>query len=146
MLMGRLAQGLPTVIYADMAYLPYKGVPEDAHFGQHAMVVYGVDEDAHTVYISDRARRGLTVTVEELKRARASEFPPWPPQHALFDIRLPQKLEVTPEIVREALGKCVKGMLNPPSATWGCPASRSGQSLSRNGPGCSQARISGWSS
>ena len=119
MLMDRLAQGLPTVIYADMAYLPYMGVPEEAHFGQHVIVVYGVDEDADTVYISDRARRGVTVTVEKLKRARASEFPPWPPQHALFDIQLPVHLEITPKIVREALGECVKGMLNPPISNFG---------------------------
>lgn len=86
----KLAAGEPAVLYADMAYLPYMGVPEDAHFGQHVFVVYGVDEDEDVVYISDRGERGVTVTVEELKRARGSRFPPWPPQHAIFDFQLPK--------------------------------------------------------
>ncbi len=113
-LLEKLASKTPAVIYADMAYLPYMGVPEDAHFGQHVFVVYGVDEDADTVYISDRAKRGVTVTVDELKRARASKFPPWPPQHAIFDFSLPSQLTITQNMVREALHQTVEGMRNPP--------------------------------
>ena len=113
-LLEKLASKTPAVIYADMAYLPYMGVPEDAHFGQHVFVVYGVDEADDLVYISDRANRGVTVTVDELKRARASKFPPWPPQHALFDFDLPSKLTISQKMVREALHQTVEGMLNPP--------------------------------
>jgi hypothetical protein len=113
-LLEKLASKEPTVIYADMAYLPYMGVPEDAHFGQHVFVVYGVDEDADSVYISDRAKRGVTVTIDELKRARASKFPPWPPQHAIFDIGLPSSLSISQKMVREALNQTVEGMMNPP--------------------------------
>ena len=113
-LLEKLSSKVPAVIYADMAYLPYMGVPEDAHFGQHVFVIYGVDEDADIVYISDRAKRGVTVTVNELKRARASKFPPWPPQHAIFDIDLPSQLTITQKMVREALHQTVQGMMNPP--------------------------------
>ncbi|MFX1475436.1 MAG: BtrH N-terminal domain-containing protein [Promethearchaeota archaeon] len=113
-LVEKLATKEPVVIYADMAYLPYMGVPEDAHFGQHVFVVYGVDEEADIVYISDRGQRGVTVRVDELKQARGSKFPPWPPQHAIFDFVLPQKFQVTSKTVKEALRVCIEGMLNPP--------------------------------
>ncbi|MFX1300731.1 MAG: BtrH N-terminal domain-containing protein [Promethearchaeota archaeon] len=113
-LLDKLASNQPAVLYGDMAYLPYMGVPEDAHFGQHVFVVYGVDEVADVVYISDRGQHGVSVTVEELKRARASKFPPWPPQHAIFDFHLPSKLTITYKMVLEALHFTVDTMMNPP--------------------------------
>ncbi|MFX0168573.1 MAG: BtrH N-terminal domain-containing protein [Candidatus Hodarchaeota archaeon] len=113
-LLEKLEAQQPVVIYADIACLPYTGVPEDAHFGQHALVVYGVDEGANTVYISDRGQRGVTVTVDELKRARASKYPPWPPQHAIFEFSLPKALEISKEKVVDALTTTVDKMLNPP--------------------------------
>ncbi len=112
-LMEKLAQNEPAVIYADMAFLPYMGVGEDAHFGQHVFVVYGVDEQEDVVYISDRALREITVTVDELKKARASKFPPWPPQHAIFNFHLPKKLVITKDMVIEAMQQTVERMLNP---------------------------------
>ena len=113
-LLEELQAQQPVVIYADMAYLPYTGVPEDAHFGQHAFVVYGIDEETHTVFISDRGKREVTVTIEELQRARASKFPPWPPQHALFDFEFPATLEITCEGIMDALNATVNGMINVP--------------------------------
>jgi len=38
-----LRAGKPTVIYGDMVYLPYLAIPEVAHFGGHAIVVFGLD-------------------------------------------------------------------------------------------------------
>lgn len=119
MLMERLAASQPTVIYADMAYLPYMGVPEEAHFGQHVIVIYGIDEEADLVKISDRGKRGVTINVNDLKMARGSKFPPWPPQHALFDIQLPKRLQIGPKVVRQALRECVNGMVNPPISNLG---------------------------
>jgi len=113
-LLEKLESKEPAVLYGDMAYLPYMGVPENAHFGQHVFVVYGVDEAADVVYISDRGKRGVTVTVDELKRARASKFPPWPPQHAIFDFHLPSQLTITQKMVQEALHFTVDTMTNPP--------------------------------
>lgn len=118
-LMQKLANNEPTVLYADMAYLPYMGVPEDAHFGQHVFVVYGVDERENRVFISDRGQHGVTVTVDELKQARASKFPPWPPQHATFDITLPDQFKVTIKNLKEALKVCINGMVNPPLKNFG---------------------------
>lgn len=118
-LLDKLQAQQPVVLYADMAYLPYTGVPEAAHFGQHAFVVYGIDEEADKVFISDRGKRGVTVKVDELKRARASKFPPWPPQNALFDFEFPAKLEITREMIIEAITATVDGMLNAPIRNFG---------------------------
>jgi len=114
LLIEKLTNNEPTVVYADMAYLPYMGVPEDAHFGQHVFVIYGIDEDEDTVYISDRGQKGVTVSIEDLKKARGSKFPPWPPQHASFDFTLPKELNITKETIKEALQQCIDTMLNPP--------------------------------
>ena len=38
-----LQAGEPAIVYGDMAYLPYFAVPEVAHFGGHAFVVFGLD-------------------------------------------------------------------------------------------------------
>jgi hypothetical protein len=113
-LLEKLKAQQPAAIYADMAYLPYTGVPEDAHFGQHAFVVYGIDEATDTIFISDRGQHCVTVTVDDLKRARASKFPPWQPQHALFDFEFPAKLEITRDKTIEALTATVNGMLDAP--------------------------------
>ncbi len=118
-LLEKLSEHKPVVIYADMAYLPYMGFPEDAHFGQHVFVVYGIDEEADRVYISDRGQRGVTITIEELKQAQASKFPPWPPQHAIFDFGLPKRLKISAKTVRDALESTVDGMLNPPIHNFG---------------------------
>jgi len=118
-LVERLAAGQPTVIYCDMAYLPYMGIAEGAHFGQHVIVVCGIDEDEDLVYISDRCRRGVTVTVADLRKARGSKFPPFPAQNVLFDVRLPRRLEITRKAVRQALQGCVDGLVNPPISNFG---------------------------
>ncbi|MFX1565368.1 MAG: BtrH N-terminal domain-containing protein [Promethearchaeota archaeon] len=113
-LLDTLANHEPAIIYADMAYLPYMGVAEDAHFGQHVFVVYGIDEAANIVYISDRAKQGVTVKVEALRQARASKFPPWPPQHAIFEFEYPEQLTIERNMVLEAMRQTVDGMINPP--------------------------------
>ena len=46
-----LRAGEPAVVYGDMAYLPYFALPEGAHFGGHAFVVYSLDEENDKVNI-----------------------------------------------------------------------------------------------
>ncbi len=62
----------PTICYGDMAYLPYFALPEVAHFGGHAFVVFGLDEDQDTVYISDRGKKPFTIIIDNLEKARGS--------------------------------------------------------------------------
>jgi hypothetical protein len=58
-LKAMLRNGEPAVAYGDIAYLPYFAVPEMAHFGGHAFVVFGLDEDKDEVYIYDQVQNSL---------------------------------------------------------------------------------------
>lgn len=118
-LKGMLRSGEPVYTYVDMAYLPYLALPGDAHFGAHTVVVYGIDEGEDTVYISDRGQGPVTVTVEDLKNARSSKYPPFPPQNKLLQIEYPQKLKDPKEGITDAIRECCYAMLNPPISNFG---------------------------
>lgn len=118
-LMEMLHAGEPVYTYVDMAYLPYMALPGDAHFGAHTIVVYGVDEENDCVYISDRGQGPVYVTVEELKNARSSKFPPFPPQNKILVIEYPQQLKGLKEGITDALKECCYAMINPPISNFG---------------------------
>ena len=109
-----LGEGEPAFVFVDMAYLPYMAIPEKAHFGGHAVVVFGLDEEEATVYISDRGKKPVTVSIEDLKRARSSKFPPFPPKNKLLKIKYPSKIENLEKGIRESIGECCTNMLRPP--------------------------------
>lgn len=68
-LIATLEGGHPALVWVDMFSLPYNLLPYDAGmWGMVPIVVYGVEGD--TVSIADRAQQPLTVTVDELTKAR----------------------------------------------------------------------------
>ena len=87
-----LRSGEPAVVYGDMAYLPYLAIPEVAHFGGHAFVVFGLDEDRDEAYIYDRGKNPVIVTLTDLEKARGSKSPPFPPKHRLLKIEYPSQI------------------------------------------------------
>ena len=109
-----LRDGEPVYIFADMAYLPYMAIPEAGHFGGHTVVVYGIDEAGDKAYISDRGKGAVTVTIEDLKKARDSKFPPFPPKNKMLGIKYPSEVRSLEEGIGEAIGNCCSNMLNPP--------------------------------
>jgi hypothetical protein len=109
-----LQSGDPVYVYMDMAYLPYMALPEDVHFGAHTVVVYGIDEITNTVYVSDRGRGPVTVTIDNLKNARNSKIPPFPPRNKILEIEYPETVQITKEGVAKAIRECCHAMLNPP--------------------------------
>ena len=109
-----LRAGEPAVVYGDMAYLPYFALPEGAHFGGHVFVVFGLDEARDEVYIYDRGRKPVTVSIDDLARARRSKFPPFPPKHRLLKIKYPAKVANLEQGVKESIRECCLGMLKPP--------------------------------
>jgi hypothetical protein len=114
-----LSTGEPVVVYGDMAYLPYFAMPEVAHFGGHVFVVFGLDEEEDKVYIYDRARKPVTVTTDDLARARGSRFPLFPPKHRLLRIGYPARLENLEAGIKESIRECCRGMLKPPITNLG---------------------------
>ena len=109
-----LRSGEPAIVYGDMAYLPYFAAPEAAHFGGHAFVVFGLDEERGEVYIYDRGRNPVVVSTADLARARGSKFPPFPPKHRLLKISYPSRLANLEQGIREGIGECCQSMLRPP--------------------------------
>lgn len=109
-----LRKGEPAYIFVDMVYLPYFALPEIAHFGGHTVVVFGVDEEENKVYISDRCKKAVTVSIEDLKKARSSRHSPMPPKNKLLRIKWPLRAVDLKEGIREAIRDCCRNMLNPP--------------------------------
>jgi hypothetical protein len=106
--------GKPAYLFVDMAYFPYLALPENAHFGAHTIAVFGIDEINNKVYIADRGKKPVTVTIEELEKARNSKFPPYPPKNKILKIRYP--IEATPieRGIVEGIKESCETMLHPP--------------------------------
>ncbi|MFH0790043.1 MAG: BtrH N-terminal domain-containing protein [Candidatus Omnitrophota bacterium] len=118
----------PVMVYVDMAELSYLGLPEGYHFGGHSIVVFGIDEENKTAYISDRDKKGYKITLndkenpfdyhiiplEELEKARSSKFKPFPPENkwVVFDFK--NIKEVDQGMLKKAIQKTVHCMINPP--------------------------------
>jgi len=109
-----LRDGEPAVVYLDMAYLPYFAVPEEAHFGGHSAVVFGMDEARDEVHIYDRGRNPVTVSMADLARARGSKFPPFPPKHRLLKIKYPAQIGNLSTGIKDSILECCHNMLKPP--------------------------------
>jgi hypothetical protein len=70
-LVDPLAAGDPAIVWADMYSLPYNALPQDEGMWQmYPIVVYEYEPEADRVWIADRASVPLTVTPDELARAR----------------------------------------------------------------------------
>ncbi len=109
-----LRAGEPAVVYGDMVYLPYFAMPEAAHFGGHVVVVFGLDEARDEVYIYDRGRNPVTVSIADLARARGSKYPPFPPKHRLLKIKYPAEIGNLEEGIKAGIRECCQTMLKPP--------------------------------
>lgn len=109
-----LRHGEPAYVFVDMPYLLYLALPEVAHFGGHAVVVYGLDEEENKVYISDRGNGPVSASIEEIKKARSSKFPPFPAKNKLLKIKYPAKIANLEKGIKEAIQDCLANMLNPP--------------------------------
>jgi hypothetical protein len=97
-----------------MAYFPYLALPENSHFGAHTIAVFGIDEMNNKVYIADRGKKALTVTIEELEEARNSKFPPYPPKNKLLKIQYPIEAKGLEKGIIEAIKDSCDTMLRPP--------------------------------
>lgn len=113
-LMNMLRENKPAYTFVDMAYLPYLALPEEAHFGAHSVVVFGLDEEDDKVYISDRSKNAVTVSIGDLIKARNSKFPPFPPKNKILKINYPSKIVNLETGVKVAIKECCMNMLNPP--------------------------------
>lgn len=118
-----LSAGIPPVVWVDMPMLPYLGLPPDAHFGGHAIVVYGMEDGV--AWIADRASRAVSATEEELAAARASRFKPFPPRHKLLTAHLPEtpvSMKSLERAVVSGIGDTCRNLLRGPIKNLGLQA------------------------
>jgi len=110
-----ISKDIPVMITVDMPQLKYLGLPEQAHFGGHCVVVAGLDEDKGVAYIADTMFKDLqTATLKELEEARSSTFKPFPPENKWVTFEFPEKLTSVEEAIRNAITKTTRLMLYPP--------------------------------
>lgn len=110
-----ISKNIPVMIHVDMPFLKYLGLPEQAHFGAHTVVVAGLDEDKGIAYIADTMFKELqTATLKELEEARSSTFKPFPPENRWVTFEFPAKLTPVEVAIRNAITKTTKSMLYPP--------------------------------
>ncbi|UCE16124.1 MAG: BtrH N-terminal domain-containing protein [Candidatus Bathyarchaeota archaeon] len=110
-----IAENVPVMIHVDMPFLKYLGLPEEAHFGGHVVVVAGINENKDTVDIADTDFEKMqTATLKELEEARASKFKPFPPENKWFTFEFPPELTSPKKAIKKSISKTVEAMLEPP--------------------------------
>lgn len=118
-LLDLLCAGEPVMVYVDMGFLPYFDLPEDYHFGGHAVVVAGYDVDSGQTLLADRDGVLHPVALGALAQARGSTYKPFPPRHAWYTFDFSSKRPPTSEEVKQAIREVVTLMLHPPIANIG---------------------------
>jgi hypothetical protein len=120
-----LSAGRPAPVWVDMPMLPYLALPEQAHFGGHVIVVYGIDEKTGEALIADRAAKPLRASLEELAAARGSPHKPFPPKHKMLEVVEPEEpipAQALERAVLAGIGDCCRQLLNGPIQNIGLDA------------------------
>lgn len=125
--------GQPVLIYADMPYLRYLGMDEDSHFGGHAVVIFGYDDENRQFYVSDRDNHDYPIRVpsgqiaedyhlvgyDELERARSSTHRPFPAANKYLAFDFSGYHGIDQAVLAEAIRETCETMLNPPAQLLG---------------------------
>lgn len=119
----------PVLIYVDMPYLSYLSLPTTSHFGGHAVVLFGYDDEQNIYFVSDRDHHdfpiriptGLTaqdyhlVEYQEMKQARTSTHRPFPANNKYLTFDFTNYKKIDKAILQEAIQETCETMLNPPA-------------------------------
>ena len=117
----------PVLIYADMPYLPYMSLDPDSHFGGHAVVLFGYDDEQGCFYVSDRdnpdfpvrtpggmiAENYHMVSYEQMELARSSAFRPFPANNKYIMFDFSNFKNADNAGIRQAIMAVCDKMLNP---------------------------------
>lgn len=111
LLRNELNKGIPAICYGDIHFLPY--FQTDRHFGGHAFVVYGLQEEHGHALVSDRSQHPRRVPLGALAQARASATKPFPPNNALLQLRINPTARLTEAAVWDAIDRCRRALQQP---------------------------------
>jgi len=120
-----LDEGIPVIVYTDVAYLPYLKIPDFYHFGAHTVVVFGYDDEQQIFYVSDRDSKGYKITMSRLEQpddyhivsydnlilARSSKEKHQPPHNRWLSFDFNTWQEITPAIIKFAIIRNVDNMV-----------------------------------
>lgn len=123
----------PVLVYVDMPYLDYLNLGEDSHFGGHAVVIFGYDNETQKFYISDRdnsdnairtpnghiSKDYHLVDYKQVEMARNSTHRPFPANNKYLDIKFDDYKQVTSDIIFSAIKETCNNMLNAPAQLLG---------------------------
>lgn len=119
----------PVLVYADMPYLTYLNLGESSHFGGHAVVIFGYDDETKKFYISDRDNSDFPVRTpngnisedyhlvdfSQVEKARSSNYRPFPANNKYLDIKINKRQQITSSIIFSAIRETCDNMLNAPA-------------------------------
>lgn len=123
----------PILIYVDMPYLNYLGLDKNNHFGGHAVVLFGYDEEGQEYYISDRDNHDFpirtpfghiaedyhVVSFDEFMQARTSRHRPFPAKNKYLEMDVSGYRPPDKKVLVDAIGETCDGMLHPPAKLLG---------------------------
>ncbi len=110
-LIEALEAGYAPVASPDMWLLPYNALPYDeGMWGGMPLVIYGYEPEKGEAYISDRSRVPLTVSAEDLDKARARIKKE---RHRLLLLGAPDE-GMLDEAIRQGIADCLKLMTEKP--------------------------------
>lgn len=123
----------PVLAYVDMPFLSYLSLDENSHFGGHAVVLFGYDDEERVFYISDRdnydnpirtpkgdiSENYHKVSYEEVEKARNSDHRPFPAKNKYLHIDIINPQDITRDIIFSAIQETCDNMLNAPAKLLG---------------------------
>lgn len=126
-------QNTPVLIYVDMSYLDYLGLDKNNHFGGHAIVLFGFDDETRQYYLSDRDNHDFPIRVpygqisndyhlasyDEIEKARNSSFRPFPAKNKYLIFNFAGYNGIDKKTILEAIHETCLTMLNPPAQLLG---------------------------
>jgi hypothetical protein len=119
-LLEMLEAGEPVMMNVDMGFLPYfDQLPDDFHFGGHAIVIGGYDPSSREVLVADRDAALHPVSLHDVAKARGSKFKPFPPRHLWFTFDFSQKRPPRESEIWMAIGEACTAMLEGPISNIG---------------------------
>ncbi|MBJ7287546.1 BtrH N-terminal domain-containing protein [Williamsia sp.] len=108
--------GRPSLVWGDIAELPYLRV--QMQMSRHDIVVIGYDEDAHVAFVVDNDRADVqSVPLESLARARSSTSFPEPTRHCTYRITWPSELPAIGDIAAAAFRQSAENLRQPSGAS-----------------------------
>ncbi len=104
--------GRPSLVWGDIAELPYLRVK--LQMSRHDIVVVGYDESEGVAYVVDNDRADVQeVPLDALARARSSTSFPEPTRHCTYRISWPESLPNISGVAAEAFKQSATRMRNP---------------------------------